>query len=222
MRIISAHFFVSIFIILKLAAIILFSNASAQIVILPQNGPIPLVHPHSLTTIKKLKKSFEAIPPINNNTPTRINITRTSQLKFGLDTLSNKDITKTIALRNTMPRNSLDRHILTWAINTSYQTNIPSSEILSAINELKDWPGMNIMKRNAERAFINENNSTQAIIQKFTYHSPSQYKEWLHLPKPLSQLDKPPVRDKSLRHGGIQYSSMLKKKILFLKMQALH
>ncbi|AQX18577.1 MULTISPECIES: lytic transglycosylase domain-containing protein [unclassified Bartonella] len=172
MYIVSVHYFVSIFIILKLATIILLSNASAQTVFLPQNGPIPLVHPHSSITIEKLKKSFEANHPIKNNIPTKIKITKNNQLKFGLDTLSNKDIMKTIALRNTMPQNSLDRHILTWAINTSYQTNIPSSEILRAINELKGWPGMNIMKRNAERAFINENNSTQAIIQKFTHHSP--------------------------------------------------
>ncbi|AQX27773.1 MULTISPECIES: lytic transglycosylase domain-containing protein [unclassified Bartonella] len=172
MHIISIHFFVSTFIIFKLVAIILLSNASAQAIFLPQNGPVPLVNPHPLITIEKLKKPLEAIHPINNNIATRINITRANQLKFGLDTLSSKDITKTIALRNTMPQNSLDRHILTWAINTSYQTNIPSSEILSAINELKGWPGMNIMQRNFERAFIKENDSAQAILQKFTHHSP--------------------------------------------------
>ncbi|MDD9333715.1 MAG: lytic transglycosylase domain-containing protein, partial [Bartonella sp.] len=79
-----------------MAAIILLSNASAQAVFLPQNGPIPLVHPHSFITIEKLKKSFEANHPINNNIPKKINITKINQLKFGLDSLSNKDIMKTI------------------------------------------------------------------------------------------------------------------------------
>ncbi|MET3589478.1 soluble lytic murein transglycosylase [Bartonella silvatica] len=148
--------------VLILAKTFLFSSAYAQTPPLRGKVPIPLARPTSLTTSK------EAHLPLRqfHTTPTF------KQLKAGLDALLNNNIATTISLRNSMEKNSLDRHILTWAIGISNQNNIPSSEIFHAINELKGWPGVVTMQRNAERAFINETNLAHLIIQKFSHHPP--------------------------------------------------
>ncbi|AQX19442.1 lytic transglycosylase domain-containing protein [Bartonella sp. WD16.2] len=166
MRTFLVHFFIPIFITLILA--ILCSNVFAQKVLLPKKLPIPLARPYSFAITEKPKNPLQSI---DNNLTTN-DIISVNQLKLGLDALSNKNIAKTIALRNAMAKNSLDRHILTWAISTSNYTDIPSSELFNAINELKGWPGITIMKRNAERAFTNETNSPQIIIQKFAHTHP--------------------------------------------------
>ncbi|ENN93403.1 lytic transglycosylase domain-containing protein [Bartonella bovis] len=170
MRIFFAHSFIPIFTTLILAILCL--NAFAQTVLPSEKLPIPLVRPYSFTITEKPKKPPKSINNTNNNSLTINDIISVNQLKLGLDALSNKNIAKTIALRNAMAKNSLDRHILTWAISTSNYADIPSFELFNAINELKGWPGMAIMKRNAERAFINETNSPQIIIQKFAHTPP--------------------------------------------------
>nr|CDP79876.1 soluble lytic murein transglycosylase precursor [Bartonella schoenbuchensis] len=170
MRVFSVHLLMPIFTTLILA--ILCSNAFSQTVSSPKKIPIPLARPYPFAITEKPKNQFKSTNNTINNNLTTNDIISVNQLKLGLDTLSNKNIAKTIALRNTMAKNSLDRHILTWAINTSNHTDIPSSELFNAINELKGWPGMATMKRNAERAFINETSSSQIIIQKFAHTHP--------------------------------------------------
>ncbi|MCZ2328523.1 lytic transglycosylase domain-containing protein [Bartonella sp. F02] len=170
MRIFSGHFFSLIFITLMLATKTLCSNAFAQAVFLPERVPTPSARPFLI--MEKEKKSYHSINTIINNNPSFHEIVAISQLKLGLDALFNADITTAISLRNSMAPNSLNRHILTWAINTSDQINIPSYEIFNTIKELKGWPNLTIMQRNAERAFIRETHSAQAILQKFSHHSP--------------------------------------------------
>ncbi|WP_409361726.1 lytic transglycosylase domain-containing protein [Bartonella heixiaziensis] len=166
MRAFFASLFVSTFPAFILVATILSSNAYAQTILLHTKAPIPLVRPIPFVMKKEAKS------PLNEFHTTTDNILTLKQLKAGLDALSNNDIAKTISLRNSMEKNSLDRHILTWAIGISSRANVPSTEIFNAIKELKGWPGIATMQRNAERAFINETNSTHVIIQKFSHHSP--------------------------------------------------
>ncbi|KEC55435.1 lytic transglycosylase domain-containing protein [Bartonella koehlerae] len=167
-----ASFFVSTFTALILETTILFSSACAQTTLLQRKVPIPLIRPTAFVINKEDTKSFKQIHTTNHNISTSKNTSTLKQLKAGLDALSNNNIAKTISLRNSMEKNNLDRHILTWAIGISSQANVPSLEIFNAINELKGWPGIATMQRNAERAFINETNFAPVIIQKFTHHLP--------------------------------------------------
>ncbi|WP_336287896.1 lytic transglycosylase domain-containing protein [Bartonella sp. CB60] len=164
MRTLSAPLVVLTFTVPILAITTLSSNTFAQTVLLPKKVPIPLARPITLIVKEKPTKSLKQITPTINST--------LNQLKAGLNALANNDIAKTIIIRNSMNKNSLDRHILTWAISISNQTDIPSAEIFNAINELKGWPGMATMQRNAEHAFINEAHSAYVIIQKFAHRSP--------------------------------------------------
>ncbi|KEG19973.1 hypothetical protein H710_00569 [Bartonella bacilliformis Ver097] len=172
MRSLSIKSFTCTVITLVSIAIILPSNAFAQIIFSPQKIPIPLARPHSSVMIQQSKNPLAPPHHIIIPHPNINDIIAIDQLKFGLDSLSKNNITQAITLRNMMAKNSLNRHILTWAIGTSNQTNIPSSELFNALNELKEWPGIALIQGNAERAFVNETNSAQKIIQKFSNRLP--------------------------------------------------
>ncbi|EJF75229.1 lytic transglycosylase domain-containing protein [Bartonella alsatica] len=172
MRASSALFFVQTFTVFTLATTILFSNACAQTLLLHSKVPIPLARPTSFVIKKETQKLLKQFHTTTHSSSTLNRNSSLKQLKVGLDALLNNNIAKTINLRNSLEKNSLDRHILTWAIGISSQDNIPSSEIFIAIKELKGWPGIDIMQRNAERAFINETNFTHVILQKFSRHPP--------------------------------------------------
>lgn len=88
-------------------------------------------------------------------------------LKSGLDALYGKDARRAIATRNGMPRGSLDREILTWAIAISGADGVPSSEIAAAEAELQGWPGLSGLRRNSERAIYKEKPSPSVMIAAF-------------------------------------------------------
>jgi len=130
--------------------------------------PIPLARPtNSIPTPIQRKEKIASSP-----NPQVISV-NDSKLKSGLDALYANDTTTALAIRNTMAPQSLDRHILTWAIAISGNADISSFELISAINTLKHWPGRDIMQRNLERALANENNSTQQILKIFSANTPT-------------------------------------------------
>lgn len=90
-----------------------------------------------------------------------------SDLKAGLDALSNKNPLQALAIRNAMNEGTLDRHILTWAIATSAQPGVPSGEIAAAARELVGWPGLGSLRANSERALYTENPPTDQILAAF-------------------------------------------------------
>ncbi|MGV1763251.1 lytic transglycosylase domain-containing protein [Rhizobium rhizogenes] len=90
-----------------------------------------------------------------------------SDLKAGLDALSNKNPMQALAIRNGMGQGTLDRHILTWAIATSGQTGVPSGEIAAAARELLGWPGLGSLRANSERALYTENPPTDQVLAAF-------------------------------------------------------
>ena len=55
-----------------------------------------------------------------------------ARLKSGLDALAGKDIPAARAVRDGLPANSLDRHILAWAIALYGGDQVPSGEIADA------------------------------------------------------------------------------------------
>jgi len=114
------------------------------------NAPIPLARPFASTPKAVAPLKSDAI--VTNAIPRTNSVVVNGSLKSGLDALYSKQAASAISIRNNMPRNSLDRHILTWAIGVSGVPGIPSSEIFNAAQELHDWPGMTAMRRNSERA----------------------------------------------------------------------
>ena len=116
-----------------------------------------------------------AIKTANIVTSSVVNIAdnvTTESLKAGLNALYAQQAEQAITIRNGMPKDSLDRHILTWAIGVSGVKGIPSFEITAAMQELKNWPGAKVMRRNFERALVNEANTPQTIINGFGNNTP--------------------------------------------------
>lgn len=90
-----------------------------------------------------------------------------AELRAGLDALSNRDAAAAIVARNRLPADSLDRHILTWAIAVSGQRGVPSWEIAGAQRELKGWPGLKALRTHSERALARENPPTADVLAAF-------------------------------------------------------
>ncbi|MDP9589656.1 UNVERIFIED_ORG: soluble lytic murein transglycosylase [Shinella zoogloeoides] len=88
-------------------------------------------------------------------------------LKAGLDALSNRDAAAAMVARDRLPKDSLDRHILTWAIAVSGQRGVPSWEIAEAQRELKGWPGLKALRGHSERALARENPPTSDVLAAF-------------------------------------------------------
>ena len=78
-------------------------------------------------------------------------------LKSGLDALAAGDIAGARAVRDALPANSLDRHILAWAIALYGGDKVPSGEIADAAKMLPNWPGTIALRKNSERALYREN-----------------------------------------------------------------
>ena len=93
-------------------------------------------------------------------------------LKSGLDALSADDAQRALSIRNGLPVDALDRHILTWAIGLSNAPGIPSSEIARAATELPGWPGMTTFRNNSERALYKENPAPSIVINAFGNTAP--------------------------------------------------
>ncbi|ACP24610.1 soluble lytic transglycosylase [Sinorhizobium fredii NGR234] len=90
-----------------------------------------------------------------------------TDLKAGLDALSDRNPIEATAIRNRMGEGTLDRHILTWAIAVSGQKNVPSYEIAEAQRELHGWPGLKALRAHSERALYRENPPPADVIAAF-------------------------------------------------------
>ncbi|KQT92445.1 lytic transglycosylase domain-containing protein [Rhizobium sp. Leaf453] len=125
--------------------------------------PLPNSRALALESAEKVasKEVTGSIPSVTAAIPVN------SDLKAGLDALSNRDAPKAIAARNGMAKGSLDRHILTWAIAVSGQKGVPSYEIARAQQELKSWPGLSGLRANSERALYRENPPASDVLSAF-------------------------------------------------------
>ncbi|MGX5842672.1 lytic transglycosylase domain-containing protein [Mesorhizobium sp. ArgA1] len=93
-------------------------------------------------------------------------------LKAGLDALATGDIAAARALRETLPANSLDRHILAWAIALYGGDRVPSSEIADTAKMLPNWPGTIALRKNSERALYRESPPPQTVVKAFDGSQP--------------------------------------------------
>src|SRR5690606_10168798 len=111
---------------------------------LPPDIPTPLARPFAPTTTHQSPMNL-VTPKPRPNTPDPVVTSAVSRmenpaaiggtLKSGLDALSSRDAASAIAFRNGLPRGSLDRQILTWAIATSGLDGVSSTEIAAATEE---------------------------------------------------------------------------------------
>ncbi|UGX87916.1 lytic transglycosylase domain-containing protein [Phyllobacterium meliloti] len=151
-----------------LASSLLVTTAS-----LAQNStpPVPALNPFAPTQTRSSPAAQILAKPdpvttagiAQPSSPTAI----AGSLKTGLDALSSGDVQQALGIRNGLPVNALDRHILTWAIGLSNAPGIPSSEIAHAAAELPGWPGMATFRNNSERALYKENPAPATVISAF-------------------------------------------------------
>ncbi len=128
---------------------------------LAETVPLPRVKPLGFAADMPSKETTGAIPRPEQGGPFN------AQLKTGLDALSNKDAAAALRIRNSMPKDTLDRHILTWAIAVSGQRGVPSYEIAMAQRELKGWPGLSSLRAHSERALAREKPAAADVIAAF-------------------------------------------------------
>ncbi len=88
-------------------------------------------------------------------------------LANGLAALTARQIDQARALRDALPADSLDRHILAWAIALKGGDSVPSAEITRTARDLPGWPGMEVLRRNSERALLKEQPAPETVLRAF-------------------------------------------------------
>ena len=130
----------------------------------PQSGiPTPTAQSDGTIQLAQATSSETTGSIRKPNNPAAIS----GSLKSGLDALSDGDTKRARAIRNGMPKDSLDQHILAWAIAVSGAKGVPSVEIATAAHTLKGWPGLSGLRRHSERALYREAPSPKQIIAAF-------------------------------------------------------
>jgi soluble lytic murein transglycosylase len=87
-------------------------------------------------------------------------------LKSGLDAISSRNIPRARVVRDSLPSNSLDRHILAWAIALSADPGVGSDEIANAAAMLPNWPGMAALRRSPAKSRQLRSSSTLSAEQR--------------------------------------------------------
>ncbi|TWH34276.1 MULTISPECIES: lytic transglycosylase domain-containing protein [unclassified Aminobacter] len=146
---------------------------------LPDSGPLPFDRPYKAAGQRLIDSATTgsiaagaAAGMMATNITTQGNIER---LKAGLDALSSGNIAKARVARDNLPSNSLDRHILMWAIATSGSPDVSSGEIAEAARLLAGWPGMATLRANSERALYRENAAPRTVLEAFGNTQPQTY-----------------------------------------------
>ncbi|MFN3548900.1 MAG: transglycosylase SLT domain-containing protein [Mesorhizobium sp.] len=93
-------------------------------------------------------------------------------LARGLDALGEADIEAARSIRDGLPDGSLDRAILTWALASGGFAAVTAGELQAAMSELADWPGIDAIERNRERALLRGPTEPQAIVDAFAKEPP--------------------------------------------------
>ncbi|WP_075629210.1 lytic transglycosylase domain-containing protein [Xaviernesmea oryzae] len=130
--------------------------------------PVPARRPSSVSDAVTAQVDFPASTSSETTgaIPARTVIAQ-SMLKDGLDAISARNPTRALAVRDSLPKGSLDRHILTWALARSGLDGIPSYEIAGAQRELAGWPGLASLRSLSERALYRENPPAADVLAAF-------------------------------------------------------
>jgi len=93
-------------------------------------------------------------------------------LRDGLDALKAGDVFRARSVRDSLADDSLDQHILTWAIALQGGRDVSSGEVAAAARKLKGWPGAAAFRRNSERAMLRERPAAQTVVDAFAGSAP--------------------------------------------------
>lgn len=119
-------------------------------------------------------------------------------LKTGLDALSSRDMPEARAIRDSLPSDSLDRHILAWAIAMKGGREVPSTDIAKAASALPGWPGGKTLQRNLERALLWENPAPASVLRLLGSAQPLTPEGAIILARAQVELGKPDAARKVL------------------------
>lgn len=109
------------------------------------------------------------------------------RLKASLDALAARQAAQALAIRDTLRGDTLDRHILTWAIAVSGQSQVPSSEIIEARQELQGWPGLSGLKKYLEQALYRENAPSSLVLAQLGTTPPETAQGAIALARALTE-----------------------------------
>lgn len=122
------------------------------------------------TPVDKASTAGISVPEIENLSAQPAD--ETTPLKGGLDALAARDIDAARTMRDRLPANSLDRHVLAWAIAIYGGSGVPSGDIAATARMLPDWPGAEVLRRNSERALYRENPDAATVVAAFNGSQP--------------------------------------------------
>jgi soluble lytic murein transglycosylase len=118
----------------------------------------------ALSTVQPVDRAATPAAPVNPALPSDKSL---ATLAEGLAALTAKRIDEARNLRDSLPSDSLDRHILAWALALKGGDAVPSTEIARTARDLPGWPGMEILRRNSERALSRESPAPEAVLRAF-------------------------------------------------------
>lgn len=109
-----------------------------------------------------------AIPLAGMDTPSP----SVEALKGGLGALAAGNIGEARAIRDALPADTPDRHILAWVIALHGGDTVPSGEIADTARQLPGWPGLVALRCNSERALYRENPAAPIVVRAFKSSQP--------------------------------------------------
>lgn len=89
------------------------------------------------------------------------------KLKDGLESLASGNLAQARFIRDNLDSSSLDKKILSWAIASSGNSDVTSAEIIETSKLIADWPGINSLRQNVERALFQEEAGPRFIFSTF-------------------------------------------------------
>lgn len=152
----------------------------AQAVELPATAPLPQARPSPVADTAALT-AFA--PFATRNLP----FGEVAPLKTGLSLLSAGDIAAARALCDELPPGSLERRIIAWAIALSGAPSVSSREITRTMEMLPDWPGLERLAANRERALYREHAPAREVLTIFEDAQPVTFEGKMALARALME-----------------------------------
>jgi soluble lytic murein transglycosylase len=88
-------------------------------------------------------------------------------MTLGLNALSQRDSLGAMSYRDALPKDSIEKLTLSWAIAVSGQTSVPASELMDDREILKRWPGQDDIQENLEEALYREDAKPDVVLAAF-------------------------------------------------------
>jgi len=153
--------------------LILSTAATADIITLPAQGPVPQIHPFAATT--RIPSPFQDVittATIAPGTPSPTQVAPSSRLKQALATIDKKQFVSALALRDQMKVGSPERLLVNWLLATANTPEITAMQISAMIGELQNWPGQARLRQTFERALARENHPDEQVIALLNNQEP--------------------------------------------------